>query len=103
MTAADRVKKLKLKEKFSELGAPPAPDEIKGALGDALIRGRPGRKRKAEKMAQLNLRVPEELKYRLRILATRDRREMSDVVIEAITLYEARYGVAPSLEPRRED
>src|SRR6516162_2264643 len=101
MTAADRVKKLK--EKFSELGAPPAPDEIKGALRDAFIRGRPGRKRKAENMAQLNLRVPEELKYRLRILATRDRREMSDVVIEAITLYEARYGAAPSLEPRRED
>jgi hypothetical protein len=102
MTAADRVKKLKLKEKFSGLGAPPAPDEIKGALSDALFRGRPGRKRKAEKMAQLNLRVPEELKYRLRILATRDRREMSDVVIEGIALYEARYGVAPSLEPSRD-
>ena len=100
MSAADRAKKLK--EKFSGLGAPPAPDEIKGTLGGALIRGRPGRKRKAEKMAQLNLRVPEELKYRLRILATRDRREMSDVVIEGIALYEARYGVAPSLEPARD-
>ena len=52
-------------------------------------------------MAQLNLRVPEELRYRLRILAARDRREMSDIVIEAITLYEARYGAAPSLEPPR--
>ena len=102
MTAADRVKKLKLKEKFSGLGAPPAPDEIKGTLSDALIRGRPGRKRKAEKMAQLNLRVPEELKYRLRILATRDRREMSDIVIEAIALYEERFGAAPSLESTRE-
>ena len=101
MTAADRVKKLKLKERFSELGAPPALDEIKGNLSGALIRGRPGRKRKAEKMAQLNLRVPEELKYRLRILATRDRREMSDVVIEGIALYEARYGAAPSLESSR--
>ena len=101
MSAADRAKKLK--EKFGGLGAPPAPDAIKGTLGDALIRGRPGRKRKAEKMAQLNLRVPEELKYRLRILATRDRREMSDIVIEAITLYEARFGAAPVLEPRRED
>ena len=100
MSAADRAKKLK--EKLTALGAPPALDEIKGNLGDAFIRGRPGRKRKAEKMAQLNLRVPEELKYRLRILATRDRREMSDVVIEAITLYEARYGAAPSLEPTRE-
>jgi hypothetical protein len=99
MTAADHVKKLKLREKFSGLGAPPAPDEIKGALSDALFRGRPGRKRKA----QLNLRVPEELKYRLRILATRDRRERSDVVIEGIALYEARYGAAPSLEPSRDD
>ena len=84
------------------MATPPAPHEIRGNLSDALRRGRPGRKRKAEKMAQLNLRVPEELKYRLRILATRDRREMSDVVIEGITLYEARYGAAPSLEPARE-
>jgi len=99
MSAADRAKKLK--EKFGGLGAPPARDEIKGTLGDALARGRPGRKRKAEKMAQLNLRVPEELKYRLRILATRDRREMSDIVIEAIALYEERFGAAPSLESTR--
>ncbi len=53
-------------------------------------------------MAQLNLRVPEEVKHRVRILATRDRREMSDIIIEAITLYEARYGAAPVLEPTRE-
>jgi hypothetical protein len=92
----------RLKERF-RLGSPPARDEIKGTLGDGLARGRPGRKRKAEKMTQLNLRVPEELKYRLRILATRDRCEMSDIVIEAITLYETRYGAAPSLEPARED
>jgi hypothetical protein len=77
MSAADRAKQLK--EKFVGLGAPPARDEIKGALSGARARGRPGRKRKAEKMAQLNLRVPEELKHRLRILATHDRREMSAV------------------------
>jgi len=71
MSAADRAKQLK--EKFAGLGAPPARDEIKGALSGAFARARPGRKRKAEKMAQLNLRVPEELKHRLRILATRDR------------------------------
>ena len=52
MRAADRAKELK--EKFVGLGAPPARDEIKGALSGALARGRPGRKRKAEKMAQLN-------------------------------------------------
>jgi hypothetical protein len=93
---------MKLKEKFSGLGAPPARDEIKGNLSDAFLKARPGRKRKAEKMAQLNLRVPEEVKHRVRILATRDRREMSDIVIEAIRLYEARYGAAPVLEPARE-
>ena len=66
MSAADRAKELQLKEKFSVLGAPPARDEIKGNLSDALIKARPGRKRKAEKMAQLNLRVPEEVKHALR-------------------------------------
>ena len=45
MSAADRAKQLK--EKFGGLGAPPARDEIKGALIGALARGRPGRKRKA--------------------------------------------------------
>jgi hypothetical protein len=52
-------------------------------------------------MAQLNLRVPEEIKDRVRILAARDRIEMSQVVIEAIALYEAKYGPAPKLEPRQ--
>jgi hypothetical protein len=51
-------------------------------------------------MAQLNLRVPEEVKARVRILAARDRIEMADVVIEAIELYEEKYGAAPRLEPR---
>ena len=100
MTAIDRAKELQ--KKFGRLGAPPARDEIKGNLSDPLVRGRPGRKRKAEKMAQLNLRVPEDVKHRVRILAARDRREMSDIVIEAIKLYEARYGAAPVLEPARE-
>jgi predicted DNA-binding protein len=91
----------KLREKFG-FGSPPTRGEVKGNLGEALAKARPGRKRKAEKMAQLNLRVPEELKHRVRILATRDRREMSEIVIEAITLYEDRYGAAAVLEPTRE-
>ena len=70
--------------------------------GEAPAKAPPGRKRKAEKMAQLNLRVPEEIKHRVRILAARDRREMSEIVIEAIKLYEARFGAAPVLEPTRE-
>ena len=75
-----------VKERFAKFGAPRARDEIKGKLGDALIKGRPGRKRKAEKMAQSSLRMPEEVKHRVRILAARGRWEMSDIVIEAITL-----------------
>jgi hypothetical protein len=89
-----------LQDKFG-LGAPPSHGETKGNLEQAPARQRPGRKRKAEKMAQLNLRVPEDVKHRVRILATRDRREMSEIVIEAIELYEARHGAAPKLEPTR--
>jgi hypothetical protein len=41
MSAANRARELK--EKFVGLGAPPAHDEIKGALSDALARRRPGK------------------------------------------------------------
>lgn len=88
-----------LQDRFG-LGTPPSCEEAKGNLSRA-PRQRPGRKRKAEKMAQLNLRVPEDVKHRVRILAARDRREMSEIVIEAIELYEARHGAAPKLEPTR--
>ena len=90
----------RLRENF-RLGQPPTPDDTKGNLAApaaGLRRG--GRKRKAEHMAQLNLRVPEEVKARVRILAARDRIEMADVVMEAIELYEEKYGAAPRLEPR---
>lgn len=50
-------------------------------------------------MAQLNLRVPLDTKNRVRLLAARDRVEMSQLVIEAVTLYEVKYGAAPKLEP----
>jgi hypothetical protein len=43
-----------VKERFGRLDSPPARDEVKGYLGDVLSKGRPGRKRKAEKMTQLN-------------------------------------------------
>ena len=99
MSAEDAARKLQ--EKFRH-GSPPTREETKGNLDQALVKTRPGRKRKAEKMAQLNLRVPEEVKHRVRILATRDRREMSEIVIETIKLYEARHGAAPVLEPTRE-
>ena len=99
MSASDAARRLK--EKF-KLGRPPGTHET----GDHLLLpmsapSRPGRKRKAEKMAQLNLRVPEETKDRVRLLAARDRIEMSQVVMEAIELYEAKYGAAPKLGPSR--
>ena len=97
MKASDTARRLR--EKF-RLGTPPAATDTKGNLtapGATARRG--GRKRKAEHMTQLNLRVPEEVKARVRILAARDRIEMADVVMEAIELYEEKYGAAPKLEP----
>jgi hypothetical protein len=99
MSASDAARRLR--EKF-KLGRPPGAHETTGnLLLPNPVPSRPGRKRKAEKMAQLNLRVPEETKDRVRVLAARDRIEMSQVVMEAIELYEAKYGVAPKLEPSR--
>ena len=95
--AAKRVKQI-----FNRLGRPPAGSEVAGNVqsGDTTLR-RGGRPRKTQKMVQLNLRVPEGVKDRVRILAARDRREMSQIVIEAIELYEAKYGAAPKLESSR--
>jgi hypothetical protein len=98
MSASDAARRIK--EKF-KLGKPPTGSETKGSLSIAAAPRKPGRKRKAERMAQLNLRVPEEIKDRVRILAARDRIEMSEIIIEGIALYEAKYGAAPKLEPSR--
>ena len=43
----------------------------------------------------------EVLKQRLRLLAARDRRDMSLIVIEAIELYEVKFGAAPVLASSR--
>ena len=88
----------RVREKF-RLGSPPNSADAKRLLVAAP--GKPGRKRKSEHMAQLNLRVPQAVKDRVRILAARDRLEMSEVIMEAIELYEARYGQAPALESAR--
>jgi len=98
MKASDTARRLR--EKF-RMGSPPAPGDTHGNLTAPVATGRRGgRKRKAEHMAQLNLRVPEEVKDRVRILAARDRIEMADVVMEAISLYEEKYGAAPKLVRR---
>lgn len=98
MSASDAARVIR--EKF-KLSRPPASNETKGSLATGISPRKPGRKRKAEKMAQLNLRVPEDVKDRVRLLAARDRLEMSQVVMEGIELYEAKYGSVPKLEPSR--
>lgn len=103
MSGKDAAQTLQtVKDKFGGFLSPHARDDVKSNINNAQSKARPGRKRKAEKMAQLNLRVPEAVKHRVRILAARDRREMSEIVIEAITLYEAKYGPASVLEPTRQ-
>ena len=98
MSANDAARRVR--EKF-KLGRPPSAENAKSLFSAGPAR--PGRKRKAEMMAQLNLRVPQLVKDRVRILAARDRIEMSEVIMEAIELYEAKYGAAPTLEPARRD
>ena len=90
----------RIREKF-RLGNPPVAADAKRIL--AGVPGKPGRKRKAEHMAQLNLRVPQAVKDRVRILAARDRLEMSEVIMEAIDLYEAKFGRAPTLQSGRQE
>ena len=98
MSANDAARRVR--EKF-RLGRPPGAETANALFAPGPAK--PGRKRKAEKMAQLNLRVPQVVKDRVRILAARDRIEMSEVIMEAIELYEAKYGAAPTLEPARRD
>ena len=100
MSGSDAAKRLKAK--FSAaLPPPPAPSATLGNIQSAPTTRRPGRPAKSEKMVQLNLRVPQEIKDRLRLLAARDRRDMSQIVIEAIELYEKKFGAVPKLEPAR--
>jgi hypothetical protein len=100
MSSADAAKKLKAK--FSgALPAPPEPSAVIGNIQGLAPARRPGRPAKPEKMVQLNLRVPQLVKDRLRLLAARDRRDMSQIAVEAIELYEREFGAAPKLKPMR--
>jgi hypothetical protein len=100
MSGSDAAKKVKAMFK-SVLPAPPTPGASLANSQDSASQRRPGRPVKPEKMVQLNLRVPQHVKDRLRVLAARDRRDMSQIAIEGIELYEAKYGAAPSLETKR--
>jgi hypothetical protein len=99
MSSSDAARRIR--ERF-KLGTPPSPADTKGNL-QLPTPGKRGRPAKAEKMAQLNLRVPQDVKDRVRLLAARDRREMSQIVMEGIALYEERHGAVPILQPTRSD
>lgn len=85
----------KVKRMFAGLGQPPRPSEAPGNLKKE-ARKQVGRPR-GEPTVQLNLRVPPEVKRRVRILATRDKLSLSDVVMRALDLYEAKHGKAPEI------
>lgn len=100
MSGGDAAKEMKAVLRRN-LPAPPARDETFGNLREGLPRRGRGRPSKPGKIVQLNLRVPEDVKDRLRLLAARDRRDMSRIVVEALELYEEKFGAAPAIERHR--
>lgn len=84
----------KLQQKFARLGRPPVPTETVGNLGRIEPVVAPP---SSEPSVQLNLRVPEKVKHRVRVLAVRDRLTLSEVVVKAVELYEEKYGRAPEI------
>ena len=83
-----------VKQMFAALGSPPSPEN---AVGNLQIPQTGSRRIKAEPMTQLNLRVPESAKRRVRLLAARDNLSLSEVVLKALDLYEDRHGRAPEV------
>jgi hypothetical protein len=78
---------------FDTLHDPPAETETLGNLQRPVARGRP----KGEPTVQLNLRVPPDVKMRVRLLAARDGLSLSELIIRAIALYEEEHGAAPKV------
>ena len=87
--AADKVRRM-----FRGLSRPPSELETLGNLNLPVAgRGRP----KGDPTVQLNLRVPPDVKKRVRLLAARDGRSLSELVIRAVELYEEKHGAAPQV------
>ena len=85
--AAEKVRRM-----FRGLRSPPSERETLGNLNvPAIGRGRP----RGDPTVQLNLRVPPEMKKRVRLLAARDGHSLSELVMHAIALYEEKHGSAP--------
>ena len=88
-TAAQKVKRM-----FSGLGEAPRETETRGnLLAPANPRGRP----KGDPTVQLNLRVPPDVKKRVRLVAARDGLSLSEVVLRALELYEEKHGAPPTV------
>ena len=84
----------KVKRMFANLGEAPKETETRGNLRIAAApRGRP----KGDPTVQLNLRVPPEIKKRVRLVAARDGLSLSEVVLRALALYEEKHGAAPKV------
>lgn len=90
---------LKWKEKEIELLAPRTAGEPGDTSTTPKKEKKLGRKNKEQKMVQLNLRVTPEVKRHLEVLKAQHRREMSNIVMEAIALFEEKHGVAMGLKP----
>jgi Ribbon-helix-helix protein, copG family len=92
MSASETAKKLQ--QKFARLGKPPAPSAMVGNLerAEPITPPKPN-----EPSVQLNLRVPDSVKHRVRVLAVRDRLSQSELIMRAIALYEDKHGSAPEI------
>jgi len=78
----------KVQRMFRNLGAPPPPSAAAGNLALPA----PEARERSDRTEQMNLRVPLGLKKKVRRLATRDEISLGEVVIQAIALYEEKYG-----------
>lgn len=92
MSGSDVAKKLH--QKFARLGKPPPASEMIGNIDHPDVPLAPVA---SKNNVQLNLRVPEHIKHRVRVLSVRDRITASEVVVRAIALYEEKYGSAPEI------
>ncbi len=89
MSAEDQAKLLQ--ELFRKQATPPKKGETKGLLT------KPDGTVKTENTTQLNVRIPEDVKIRVRLLAARDNISISELIQASIELYEERHGRAPGV------
>jgi hypothetical protein len=78
---------------FSGIGEPPSPQLALDNLNTPEQHVR----QKSDRVEQLNARVPHGHKKRVRLMAARDGITVSDLIVEAIALYEKKHGAPPEL------